>query len=348
MTATQVAIACQGGGSHTAFTGGVLTELLRAWDDDRFDLVGLSGASGGALNAVATWHGLQDGGPDRAIELLDAIWTDIAADSAMDRMTNRAAVWARRAESNGFLVPQLSPYLNPASSMAREELTEIIERHIDFDILADQCRAADAELVIGTVDVNAGEFETFTNEDITVDALLASSAVPDLFRAVEIDGHYHWDGLFSQNPPIRDLMRVPPDRKPDELWVVQINPQRRSGEPTELDAIADRRNELAGNISLNQELRFVETVNEWLDAGHLPADEFSQTAVHRLQLDAELHCSTKLDRSQAFIDDLWERGATTAADFLASRATESPGGNGNAAASNGSVEAAARDAVTEA
>ena len=48
---TNVAIACQGGGSHTAFTAGVLKELLRDWDD-RHELVGISGTSGGAFNAL--------------------------------------------------------------------------------------------------------------------------------------------------------------------------------------------------------------------------------------------------------------------------------------------------------
>jgi NTE family protein len=49
---TRVAIACQGGGSHTAFTCGVLRRLLAAWDDG-YELVGISGSSGGAFNALA-------------------------------------------------------------------------------------------------------------------------------------------------------------------------------------------------------------------------------------------------------------------------------------------------------
>jgi hypothetical protein len=45
---TTVAIACQGGGSHAAFTAGVLGELL-ATHRDRCDLRALSGTSGGAV-----------------------------------------------------------------------------------------------------------------------------------------------------------------------------------------------------------------------------------------------------------------------------------------------------------
>ena len=50
---TNVAIACQGGGSHTAFTAGVLKGLLREWPDE-YELVGISGTPGGAFNALAT------------------------------------------------------------------------------------------------------------------------------------------------------------------------------------------------------------------------------------------------------------------------------------------------------
>src|SRR4051812_49746986 len=54
-----VAIACQGGGSHTAFTGGVLQRLLA---DGQHRIVALSGSSGGAVCALLAWYGLQTGG----------------------------------------------------------------------------------------------------------------------------------------------------------------------------------------------------------------------------------------------------------------------------------------------
>ena len=49
---TNVAIACQGGGSHTAFTAGVLRTLLPELADSDYRLVGLSGTSG--MNSRAT------------------------------------------------------------------------------------------------------------------------------------------------------------------------------------------------------------------------------------------------------------------------------------------------------
>jgi NTE family protein len=311
---TKVAIACQGGGSHTAFTAGVLKGLLREWDEGH-ELVGISGTSGGAFNALAVWYGLVTADEERAIELLDALWEDLAADGITDRMTNNWVVGLSRIESSGFPVPQISPYHLPGSDLGKERIREVLDRHIDFDAVPDLCARDTPELVVGTVNINAGIFETFTNEDVTPDAVLASAAVPDLFEAVEINGHYHWDGLFSQNPPIDDLMTIDAARKPDELWIIQINPQESDGEPTSLEEIADRRNELAGNISLNQELRVIERVNEWIDAGHLPESEFTKTAIRRIPMGREYHCSTKVDRDPAFIQELMELGEQRAVEF---------------------------------
>jgi len=315
---TRVAIACQGGGSHTAFTCGVLRTLLAEWDDD-YELVGISGTSGGAFNALAVWHGLVTGGPERARETVGAVWDDLAASGPSDRWTNAVVTSLSRMESAGVPLPVVSPYQVPGPETGKQRIREILETHIDFEEIPDLCGRDAPELVVGTVDINAGVFETFVNEEVTVDAVLASAAVPDLFEAVEIHGHLHWDGLFSQNPPINDLMHLPPDRKPEELWVIQVNPQEFEGEPSTAEVIADRRNELSGNISLNQELRFIERVNQWIEDGTLPADEFVRTDVRRIQMGERFHSSTKVDRGPAFLDELRELGAQRAREFLAAR-----------------------------
>jgi NTE family protein len=317
--ATNVAIACQGGGSHTAFTAGVLQRILKEWDDDAWNLVGISGTSGGAYNALGMWYGLVTGEQETAIEILDAIWDDLAADGWSDRLTNEWVTGMSRLESSGLPFPTISPYQVPGPEIGKERITEILERHIDFESIPDLCTYEAPELVVGTVNVNAGVFETFTNEEVTPEAVLASAAVPNIFEAVEIHGHYHWDGLFSQNPPINDLMSISPERKPDELWIVQINSQEFEGEPTTLDVIADRRNELSGNISLNQELKFIERVNDWVEEGHLPTDEFSKTSINRIQMGKRFHCSTKVDRDPEFLEELMELGHERATEFLNER-----------------------------
>jgi NTE family protein len=313
---TRVAIACQGGGSHTAFTAGVLRGLFREWDEERFELVGISGTSGGAFNAVVAWYALVTEGPETAVERLGDLWAELAVDDPVDAWANALGVWGSMARDMGIPTPQPSPYTVPASYLGQRRIGRILESLVDFDDVPAHCTHTDPELVVGTVDVEGGVFETFHNEDVTEDAVLASAAVPELFPAVEIDGHGHWDGLFSQNPPVLDLLTVPADRKPEEVWVVQINPQNDAEIPRTPAAIADRRNELSGNLSLNQELRFVRWVNEWVRAGHLPADEFVETEIRRLELDEQFGPSTKLDRRPGFLEGLLERGERAAERFL--------------------------------
>ncbi len=119
-----------------------------------------------------------------------------------------------------------------------------------------------------------------------LDELLASACIPELFVAKPLsvdagdgsgrrESRFFWDGLYSQNPPINDFfVERTRDRKPDLLWVVQINPNRYEGPdcgPDTPDEQADRRNELAGNLSLGQELRAIDVVNKiTFELGELP------------------------------------------------------------------------------
>jgi NTE family protein len=315
---TKVAVACQGGGSHTAFTAGVLRGLFEKWPEDH-ELVALSGTSGGALCATLAWYALLDDGPEAARRALAEFWAALSADDPVDSLSNASFVWGSRLQSGGAPLPSFSPYQVPFSRIGKRRIVDALDSHVDFERLHDLATTHRLRLLVGTVDVNGGCFEVFSGGGVTRDALLASTAVPDLFEAVEIHGHWHWDGLFSQNPPVSDLLAAPVGEKPDEIWVVQINPQTRNGEPTSLLEIADRRNELAGNISLNQELRFIQRVNEWVEAGHLP-DSYKPVAVERIELGRTLHCSSKLDRSPSFLSSLIDEGEAAAASFLDARA----------------------------
>ncbi|WP_254536734.1 patatin-like phospholipase family protein [Halomarina litorea] len=314
---TNVAIACQGGGSHTAFTAGALRRLLPALvESEEYDLVGLSGTSGGAFSAAAAWYGLLDGGSEAALRALRGVWMEMCAETVAEEALVNWTVALTRVANSGVPIAEVSPYFNPLADWGQERLRAALEAHIDFEAIPDLVGPDRPRLVVGTVDINAGKFETFANEAVTPEVLLSSSAVPELFEAVEMDGHYHWDGLFSQNPPIHELMDVPRERKPEELWVVQINPQGREDVPKSLVEIADRRNELSGNLSLNQELRFIERVNDWVERGLLPEEDFAHTEVRRIELGWSLGAASKLNRSRRFIRELMDRGEQRAEAFL--------------------------------
>ena len=126
----------------------------------------------------------------------------------------------------------------------------------------------------------------------------------------------YWDGLFSQNPPIHDLI----EHQIDELWVIQINPSTCARVPTETHEILDRRNALAGNLSMEQELKFIEMLNrgDRARAGS-PIPSSARFASRASRWIAELGYRSKLDRRPELLDELREYGRTKWRWFLKER-----------------------------
>jgi NTE family protein len=323
----KVAIACQGGGSHTAFTAGVIKRLLRAEELKRYEVVGLSGTSGGAVCALLAWHNLLRGDAQGAAEALDAFWRDNSATAPHEQIINSWVLWASSLQ-NFITMPVVSPYYdNYFSVSALEEFKRMLERRVDFAKVELQPEDSYPVLFVGAVDVLSGEFRTFNSrrERITSETILASAAIPTLFRSVRPgDGGTYWDGLFSQNPPVRELT----DEGPDEIWVVQINPKELQTEPRTVLEIVDRRNELSGNLSLYQELRSIEKIDQLLEEGLLsPEGKYKQIVVRVIELSRSrfsrsLGTASKLDRDPRFIEELMSHGEARAEEFLAALAFE--------------------------
>ena len=112
----RVAIACQDGGSHTAFTAGVLKKLLKEKAEGKHDyeVVALSGTSGGAICALLSWYGLLMNDTNRAVELLDSFWRDNSASSLQDKLVNDWLLWTNRFFENTGGMPTISPYYYPS------------------------------------------------------------------------------------------------------------------------------------------------------------------------------------------------------------------------------------------
>jgi NTE family protein len=310
---SRVAIACQGGGSHTAFTAGVLDELLGQLPDE-VEVVALSGTSGGAICAAMAWDGLVRGEPERSRRQLRRFWQSMEAREPWDSMLNQALQNLVNLR-NWMVLPELSPYVFPP--WGQDKLRATLNEQLDFAELRTLARRPGAPaLQIGAVEVRTGCFEVFPGEELQVECLLASAAVPELFPAVTVPGWgIYWDGLFSQNPPIHDLTRF----NINELWVIQINPTAAARVPTEMREIEDRRNELAGNIALEQELRVIELINRLLASGKVNDSRFHPIHVGRIVLDRDLDYASKLDRRPAFLEELIDYGNAKGRGFLKER-----------------------------
>ena len=312
----RVAIACQGGGSHTAFTAGVLQKLLRERNEKghNYEIVALSGTSGGSICALLAWYGLLTNDTNKAVKLLGSFWRDNSADSLWDSLLNDSLLQTNRFFGNIGGTPTISPYNTYASSWARDQLKSLLESHINFGRIQELVEPSSPLLLIGAVDILSGDFKAFSShrDAINVDMILASAALPTLFKAVHTNGGVFWDGLFSQNPPVREL----PDAKPHEIWVIQVDPQKRSSEPKTMPHIMDRRNELAGNLSLYQETYFIEKINEWVREGFLSGTKHEVIELKWIEMLRDLDAESKLDRSPSFIRGMMAYGEEQAEEFL--------------------------------
>ena len=317
----RVAIACQGGGSHTAFTAGVLSRLFQPDVLSRHRVVAMSGTSGGAICALLAWSALIADDPQRAEKLLRQFWSDNSASTPPDWLLNTWIQWASRL-SNYVVTPAVSPYDTFTSDLAQNELRTLLERSVDFGALGQQNPGLRADpgrplLLLGAVDAVSGDFKAFDSRkgEITTEAVLASAALPTMFRAVHTGGGVYWDGLFSQNPPVRDLL----DAGPDEIWVIRINPKELAAEPRTVAEINDRRNELAGNLSLYQELHMIEKIDSMIDEGELTGSRYQPVTVRMIEmapLGPSAGTASKLNRDPAFLDSLIAEGEARAGDFV--------------------------------
>lgn len=309
----RVGIACQGGGSHTAFTAGALQRLLLQLPDD-VEVVALSGTSGGGICAALAWDGFLRGDLARASEKLEAFWDEMAASDPWDQIANQSLMAVMKMRDL-MVLPELSPYHMP--TWGEQRFRDTLLRFFDFDELRELAKKPNAPgLHIGAVEVLSGHFEVFSGPDLRVECLLASAAIPEMFRAVEVPGRgFYWDGLFSQNPPIHNLMR----HRLDELWLIQINSTTTTHIPTETHEILDRRNELSGNLSMMQELKFIRMINRGIARGMFRDTKYRPIEIRRIAMEQDLGYRSKLDRRPELLCQLRSYGQTQARIFLKDR-----------------------------
>ena len=206
METKHVGVALQGGGAHGAFTWGVLDRLLEV---DELIADGLCGTSAGAINAVVAAYGLHIGGKEKAKELLDRLWKEISLSgnlmfqpSAVDSMFSGGDLF----NSPGYVMfntmsQYFSPYqMNPGNI---NPLRSILNGIVDFEELR---KYNQKKLFVCATNVKTNRARIFSNEEITVDAVLASACLPYLFQAIEIEGDFYWDGGYVGNPPLFPLV----------------------------------------------------------------------------------------------------------------------------------------------
>ncbi|MCL2590646.1 MAG: patatin-like phospholipase family protein [Betaproteobacteria bacterium] len=314
-----VDLALQGGGSHGAFTWGVLDRLL---EEEWLLFEGISGTSAGAMNAAVLAHGYTEGGAVGARAALEHFWSKVA-DAGIFSPFQRtpldilAGRWTL--DNSPFFVAMdmlaraVSPYfINP---LGFNPLRFILEDSVDFSHLAD----SPIKLFITATNVRTGRGRVFRNGELSTDVLLASACLPTMFQAIEIEGESYWDGGYSGNPTITPLVRECDTR---DIVLVQINPVERPGTLTMAREIQNRLNEVSFNAVLLKELRMIALLHKMMRKMPSMEEEDSRWAsmrIHRIADDVmvSLGHSSKLNTEWAFLTMLRDVGRQAATKFLA-------------------------------
>ncbi|MFN3985580.1 MAG: patatin-like phospholipase family protein [Rhodocyclaceae bacterium] len=311
-----VNLALQGGGTHGAFTWGVLDALLR---DGRLHFDAVSGTSAGAMNAVVLAHGLLDGGREGAIFALRRFWESVARSSpfelaapgpdgdltTLSPATRMMLQWARH-----FSPQQLNPFdINP--------LRDILDDHVDFERLRAE---SPVKLFIAATHVNTGKLRIFQTHELTAEALLASACLPAISRAVEIDGEPYWDGAYSANPAVFPLFY---DSPAADIILVLLSPLLHGTTPQDATAIRDRVMDLGFNATFLREMRMYAHASEFAARSHFPHGRLERrllgTHFHMIEAEelmSQLAAETKLAISLPFIEMLSDQGRARAQAWL--------------------------------
>ena len=321
-------LALQGGGSHGAFTWGVLDALL---EDGRVALEGISGTSAGAMNAVALAHGFAQANVksqgkskqtanDAARASLADFWNGVVNmgalgeaqrapfDMLMGSLGGDASPMGQMMASmtnmwSAAMTQSMSPYQN--NPLDINPLKDFLEKKIDFEAIA---ALKKLKLFVVATGVSTGKAEVFSGKRLTAKAVMASACLPTLFKAVEIEGEHYWDGGYSGNPAIHPLIYNCTSR---DIMLVQINPIKRDKLPTTAAEIMDRMNEITFNAGLLSEMRAIDFVKRLIAQGKLNPQQYKDVLMHRIdggEVLEQYNATSKASTSSLMIHALRDLG----------------------------------------
>src|SRR6185312_6031653 len=163
-------------------------------------------------------------------------------------------------------------------------LRDLLAGILDWQAL---CSPDSIKLFITATNVRTGQARVFERSDLTLDALLASTCLPQFFQAVIIDGEPYWDGGYMGNPSLWPLMYRCQSR---DILIVEVNPLTREGVPHTPAEITNRLNEITFNASLIREMRAIAFAVRLVEgAAEGPEiDRLKKMLVHMIEAEAEM------------------------------------------------------------
>ena len=250
--------------------------------DERIRFDDTNGASAGAVNAVALAHGF-------------ALPTQKCNEAINPREAARAC---------------LAKIWHGVEAMGRMDAMAAI----DFEAIA---HLQSPKVFVSATHVTTGQADIFSGKRLGLQAVMTSTCLPTVFKAVEIDGKSYWDGGFLSNPVLLPLIN---QCSSCDIMVVQINPLRRPSAPHTPQDIMDRANELTFNASLLSQMRSIDFINRMLSDGRLTKGlKYKHMRLHRIdggEALESLPASSKMSEDSAMIEKLIDIGQSAAKRWL--------------------------------
>ena len=237
----KTALVMTGGGAHAAYQIGVLlalTKMLPKTAASPFSII--CGTSAGAINAVAL--ACYADNFRRAVSQMVSVW----ANFTMDQVIRSDALGLLKTGAHWMLAMMLAGLgkQNPLSLLNRQPLHNLLSRSMPLAKIQHNIDAGLLHAVSVTASGYAsGQSVTFfqgndgiptwqrinrigCREVITVDHLMASSAIPFLFEPVKVHREFFGDGSMRQMAPLSAPLHLQADR----LLIIGNKPED-DGEP---------------------------------------------------------------------------------------------------------------------
>ena len=163
--------------------------------------------------------------------------------------------------------------------------------------------------------MQTAKVKVFPGKDIGVEHVLASTCLPLLMQAVEVDGEHYWDGSYAGNPAIFPLVYECQAR---DILMVHITPAERPGVPTTSPAIMNRMQEISFNTALIREMRTIAFLNRLIDDGRMGGGK--RMLVHLIEAEDLIRgfsWSSRLNSDWKLLQHLHEMGRARADQWLA-------------------------------
>lgn len=313
-------LALQGGGSHGAFTWGVIKRILK---ENQLDIEGISGTSSGAVNASMLAYGLTKYKEQPNI-VIDQFWHELGKlfSNIFTSSDNFLKVPLFGESNNPYMLEMFlnmsqsfSPYIFNPNDM--NPFRDLLNKSIDFDELR---KTNHTKLFIAATNIRTSKLKTFKRNELTAEHILASACLPSLHHPITIDGETYWDGGFTGNPPLYPLIF---NCKSPDLIIVLLQPLSKEQVPETAKQIRERIFDIAFHSTFMREMRAISFSKRFIDKKSIIKGalekQISKLRIHIIHADEDLKDlahETKYNASPDLLNYLQEAGYECANKWL--------------------------------